>query len=105
MEITKYTLEIDSGEMFELAYALEHYIDSNITIIDNAKTLKILNDFEIELRLLNTFVDSFGYSLSVSKKTKEGYTMHESKTKYYDNAEEWFDALLKQRVKESKVNN
>jgi len=99
MEITKYTLELTNGEMFDLAYALEKQIDADLSLTTPVKDDGIFNDFECELKVLQEFVSSFGYKLDVPQKSEHGY-LHESKIKYYDCTEDWLKALLKQRRKE-----
>ena len=99
MEITKYTLELTSNEMFELAYALEHQIEANLSLTTPLKDDGIFNDFESELKTLQKFVSSFGYKLDVPKKSERGW-LHESNNKYYDWTEDWLKDLLKQRRKE-----
>ena len=99
MEITKYTLELTSSEMFDLAYALEKQIDADLSLTTPLKSDGIFNDFECELKILQEFVSSFGYKLDVPQKSEHGY-LHESKIKYYDCTEDWLKALLKQRRKE-----
>ena len=99
MEITKYTLELTSNEMFDLAYALEKQIDADLSLTTPVKDDGIFNDFECELKILQEFVSSFGYKLDVPQKSEHGY-LHESKIKYYDCTEDWLKALLKQRRKE-----
>ena len=104
MEITKYTLELTGGEMFDLAYALEHQIEADLSLTTPLKDDGILNDFECELKILQEFVSSFGYKLDVSHRTENGYKW-ENKPKKYDNAEDWLKALLKQRRKELAAKN
>jgi len=99
MEITKYTLELTSSEMFDLAYSLEKQIDADLSLTTPVKDDGIFNDFECELKILQEFVSSFGYKLDVPQKSEHGY-LHESKIKYYDCTEDWLKALLKQRRKE-----
>jgi len=99
MEITKYTLELTSNEMFDLAYALEKQIDADLSLTTPVKDDGIFNDFESELKVLQEFVSSFGYKLDVPQKSEHGY-LHESNKKYYDWTEDWLKALLKQRRKE-----
>ena len=99
MEITKYTLELTSNEMFDLAYALEKQIDADLSLTTPLKSDGIFNDFECELKILQEFVSSLGYKLDVPQKSEHGY-LHESKIKYYDCTEDWLKALLKQRRKE-----
>ena len=99
MEITKYTLELTSSEMFDLAYALEKQIDADLSLTTPLKSDGIFNDFECELKILQEFVSSFGYKLDVPKKSEQGW-LHESNKKYYDWTEDWLKALLKQRRKE-----
>jgi len=99
MEITKYTLELTSNEMFELAYALEHQIEADLSLTTPLKDDGIFNDFESELKTLQKFVSSFGYKLDVPKKSERGW-LHESNNKYYDWTEDWLKDLLKQRRKE-----
>jgi hypothetical protein len=99
MEITKYTLELTSSEMFDLAYSLEKQIDADLSLTTPVKDDGIFNDFESELKVLQEFVSSFGYKLDVPQKSEHGY-LHESKIKYYDCTEDWLKALLKQRRKE-----
>ena len=99
MEITKYTLELTSSEMFDLAYALEHQIDADLSLTTPPKDDGIFNDFESELKILQELVSSFGYKLDVSCKTENGYKW-ENNPKKYDIAEDWLKALLKQRRKE-----
>jgi len=101
MEITKYTLELTSNEMFDLAYALEKQIDADLSLTTPLKDDEILNDFECELKILQEFVSSFGYKLDVSCKTECGqFWKSPNETKYYDWTEDWLKALLKQRRKE-----
>ena len=99
MEITKYTLELTSNEMFDLAYALEKQIDADLSLTTPLKSDGIFNDFECELKILQEFVSSFGYKLDVSGRTENGYEW-ENNPKKYDIAEDWLKALLKQRRKE-----
>ena len=99
MKITKYTLELTNGEMFDLAYALEKQIDADLSLTTPVKDDGIFNDFESELKVLQEFVSSFGYKLDVPQKSKPGY-LQESNKKYYDWTEDWLKALLKQRRKE-----
>ena len=99
MEITKYTLELTSSEMFDLAYALEHQIEADLSLTTPPKDDGIFNDFESELKTLQKLVSSFGYKLDVPKKSEHGW-LHESNKKYYDWTEDWLKALLKQRRKE-----
>ena len=99
MEITKYTLELTSNEMFDLAYALEKQIDADLSLTTPVKDDEIHNNFESELKILQEFVSSFGYKLDVPKKSEQGW-LHESNKKYYDCPEDWLKALLKQRRKE-----
>jgi hypothetical protein len=99
MEITKYTLELTSSEMFDLAYALEKQIDADLSLTTPVKDDGIFNNFESELKVLQEFVSGFGYKLDVPQKSEHGY-LHESKIKYYDCTEDWLKALLKQRRKE-----
>ena len=99
MEITKYTLELTSSEMFDLAYSLEKQIDADLSLTTPLKSDGIFNDFESELKVLQEFVSSFGYKLDVPQKSEHGY-LHESNKKYYDCTEDWLKALLKQRRKE-----
>ena len=104
MEITKYTLELTSSEMFDLAYSLEKQIDADLSLTTPLKSDGIFNDFESELKVLQEFVSSFGYKLDVPQKSEHGY-LHESKIKYYDCTEDWLKALLKQRRKELAAKN
>ena len=108
MEITKYTLELTSNEMFDLAYALEHRIEADLSLTTPIKDDSIFNDFECEVKLLQGFVDN-GYQLTVSAKSGEGHSIWSKKEKNYDWTEEWFKDLLKQRRKEfvakTKVND
>jgi len=99
MEITKYTLELTSNEMFDLAYALEKQIDADLSLTTPVKDDGIINNFESELKILQEFVSSFGYKLDVPKKSERGW-LPESNNKYYDWTEDWLKALLKQRRKE-----
>ena len=99
MEITKYTVELTSEEMFDWAYALEHQIDAQLSLNTPLKDDGIFNDFASELKTLQEFVSSFGYKLDVRKKSEQGW-LHESNKKYYDWTEDWLKALLKQRRKE-----
>ena len=101
MEITKYTLELTSNEMFELAYALEHQIEANLSLTTPLKDDGIFNDFERELKILQEFVSSFGYKLSISQRTECGQLWKsQNEMKYYDWTEDWLKDLLKQRRKE-----
>ena len=101
MEITKYTVELTSEEMFDLAYALEHQIEADLSLTTPPKDDGIFNDFECELKVLQEFVSSFGYKLNVSCKTECGqFWKSPNETKYYDWTEDWLKALLKQRRKE-----
>ena len=104
MEITKYTVELTSSEMFYLAYALEKQIDVDLSLTTPLKSDGIFNDFECELKILQEFVSSFGYKLDVPQKSENGY-LHESNKKYYDCTEDWLKALLKQRRKELAAKN
>ena len=99
MEITKYTLELTSSEMFDLAYALEKQIDADLSLTTPLKSDGIFNDFECELKILQEFVSSFGYKLDVPQKSEQGW-LHKSNKKYYKWTEDWLKALLKQRRKE-----
>ena len=99
MEITKYTVELTRSEMFDLAYALEHQIEADLSLTTPLKDDGIFNDFERELKILQEFVSSFGYKLDVSPRTENGYKW-ENNPKKYDIAEDWLKALLKQRRKE-----
>jgi len=99
MEITKYTLELTSEEMFDLAYALENRIETDLSLTTPLKDDALFNDFECELKMLQEFVSRFGYVLDVSEKTEKGYKW-ESNPKNYDWTEDWLKALLKQRRKE-----
>ena len=99
MEITKYTLELTSSEMFDLAYALEHRIEADLSLTTPPNDDAIFNDFKCELKILQEFVSSFGYKLDVSGRTENGYKW-ENNPKKYDIAEDWLKALLKQRRKE-----
>ena len=99
MEITKYTLELTSSEMFDLAYALEHQIEADLSLTTPLKDDALFNDFESELKTLQGFVSSFGYKLDVTERTENGYKW-EDNPKKYDIAEDWLKALLKQRRKE-----
>ena len=87
MQIKKYTIELNWDEMYDLAHALEHYIQSTATN-------SILDDYTEELKLLQTFVGSYGYQLTVSKRTKEGHIEWEHNAKIYNDAEEWFKAQV-----------
>ena len=101
MEITKYTLELTSNEMFDLAYSLEHQIEADLSLTTPLKDDGIFNDFKSELKILQEFVSSFGYKLDVSCKTDCGeFWKSPNETKYYDWTEDWLKALLKQRRKE-----
>ena len=101
MEITKYTVELTRSEMFDLAYALEHQIEADLSLTTPPKDDGIFNDFECELKVLQEFVSSFGYKLDVSCKTECGqFWKSPNETKYYDWTEDWLKALLKQRRKE-----
>ena len=101
MEIKKYTVELEWGEMHDLASALESYIESNLSLKTKPSQDDLFNDFTSELELLNSFLGTgFGYTLNVSKKTPEGHHLFDSKRKEYTLAEEWLEALLKQRRKE-----
>jgi len=103
MEITKYTLELTSNEMFDLAYALEKQIDADLSLTTPLKSDGIFNNFECELKILQEFVSSFGYKLNVSCKTERGqFWKSPNETKYYDWTEDWLKDLLKQRRKELK---
>jgi len=104
MEITKYTVELTSSEMFDLAYALEHRIEADLSLTTPLKDDGIFNDFECELKILQEFVSSFGYKLDVSCKTENGYKW-ENNPKKYDIAEDWLKDLLKQRRKELAAKN
>jgi len=105
MEITKYTLELTGDEMFDLAYALDQYIENSVAHFPLTADLV---EFEGEVKLLQGFVDN-GYGLTVSAKSKEGHPTWSKKKKNYDWTEEWFKDLLKQRRKEfaakTKVND
>ena len=106
MEITKYTLELTSNEMFELAYALEKQIDADLSLTTPLKSDGIFNDFECELKILQEFVSSFGYKLDVSRRTECGqFWKSPNETKYYNWTEDWLKALLKQRRKELAAKN
>ena len=101
MEITKYTLELTSSEMFDLAYALEKQIDADLSLTTPVKDDGIFNDFECELKILQEFVSGFGYKLDVSRRTECGqFWKGSTENKYYDCTEDWLKALLKQRRKE-----
>ena len=99
MEITKYTVELTSEEMFDLAYALEHQIEADLSLTTPLKDDGIFNNFESELETLQKFVFGFGYKLDVSRRTENGYKWENNPNKY-DFAEDWLKALLKQRRKE-----
>jgi len=94
--------------MFDLAFALEHQIDADLSLTTPLKDDEMHNDFESELKVLQEFVSSFGYKLGVSERTEHG-VLWESNKKYYDWTEDWLKALLKQRRKElaakTKVND
>lgn len=101
MEITKYTLELDGNEMFELCYALQDTIENRINLTDNPKADKIFNEPEAELKLLQDFIDNTSQTLTVSERSEDGKAWKWVKNqKQYTDAEEWFEALLKQRRKE-----
>ena len=104
MEITKYTLELTSSEMCDLAYALEKQIEADLSLTTPLKSDGIFNVFECELKILQEFVSSFGYKLDVPKKSEQGW-LHESNKKHYDWTEDWLKALLKQRRKELAAKN
>jgi len=99
MEILKYTITLTSDEMYDLAYALENQIESDLSLNHPLKADGIFNSFESELQMLQEFVSNSGYILEVSKKTEHG-TLWEKKPQHYDNTDEWLRALLKQRRKE-----
>jgi len=106
MEITKYTLELTSNEMFDLAYALEKQIDADLSLTTPVKDDGIFNDFECELTILQEFVNRFGYKLSVSRRTECGqFWKNSTENKYYNWTEDWLKALLKQRRKELAAKN
>ena len=101
MNITKYTLELTNSEMYDLAYALENSIENMLTFGKDKKHDATFNEFEDELKLLETFCQDFGYSMSIHHRTEDGKGYRWGKdTKRYTDAEEWFKALLKQRRKE-----
>ena len=104
MGITKYTLELTSNEMFDLAYALEKQIEADLSLTTPLKNDALFNDFESELNILQEFVSSFGYKLDVTERTENGYKW-ENNPKKYDTAEDWLKALLKQRRKELAAKN
>ena len=104
MEITKYTLELTSSEMFDLAYALEKQIEADLSLTTPVEDDEIHNNFESELKILQEFVSSFGYKLDVGERTKEGYKW-ESNPYHHDWTEDWLKALLKQRRKELAAKN
>ena len=75
---------------------------SDIIIGKDAASDKIINDFESELNLLQTFVE-YGYTLNIKRKSTDGHNIWENRKSYKD-TQEWFKDLLKQRRKE-KLNN
>jgi len=99
MEITKYTVELTGDEMFDWAYALEHQIEADLSLTTPIKDDGIFNDFESELKTLQKFVSSFGYTLNVHERTEAGQIWNTS-VKNYHWTEDWLKALLKQRRKE-----
>ena len=99
MKITKYTLELTNGEMFDLAYALEKQIDADLSLTTPLKSDGIFNDFESELKTLQKFVSSFGYTLNVHERTEAGQIWNTS-VKNYHWTGDWLKDLLKQRRKE-----
>ena len=101
MEIKTFTVELTANDMFELGYALEKSIESDLSLSTEPNTDEHFNDFESELELLQTFVNN-GQTLTVSKKTDTG-SIWESNPKKYGYATDWFKALLKQRRKEFKA--
>ena len=100
MNIETYTVTLNRDEMFDIAYALESDISSDLTFTDDKKNDYMLNEQEHVLELLQRFVSDFGYRLTVSEKTVEGYIVFDTEAEVYRDAEEWFKALLKQRRKE-----
>ena len=100
MNIETYTVTFNRDEMFDLAYGLESYLGSSLTFTDNKEQDKMLNEQDDVVGLLQTFVSSAGYRLSISKKSKEGYSIFDSNEKEYRDAHEWYADLLKQRRKE-----
>ena len=104
MEITKYTLELTSSEMFDLAYALEKQIEADLSLTTPLKDDGIFNDFESELKTLQKFVSSFGYTLNVHERTEAGQIWNTS-VKNYHWTGDWLKDLLKQRRKELAAKN
>jgi len=90
--------------MFDLAYALEHQIEADLSLTTPLKDDALFNDFESELKTLQEFVSSFGYKLDVTERTENGFKW-ENNPKKYDIAEDWLKALLKQRRKELAAKN
>lgn len=88
MNVKKYTIELTGDEMFDLVYALESYIESNITTTHPPNRDDAYNDFTAELKLLEDFRSSFGYNLNI-------------KGKSYDWAEDWLKDLIKAKRKEA----
>ena len=106
MEITKYTLELTSSEMFDLAHALEHRIEGDLSLTTPLKDDGIFNDFECELKILQEFVSSFGYKLNISQRTECGQLWKsQNEIKYYEWTGDWLKDLLKQRRKELAAKN
>ena len=100
MQILKYTITLTSDEMFDLAYALENQIESDLSLTTPLKEDNFFNTFESELKILQEFVSRSGYMLEVSERTEHGTFSWEKKPQYYDNTDEWLKSLLKQRRKE-----
>ena len=105
MEITKYTLELTSSEMFDLAYAMEHQIEADLSLTTPLKDDALFNDFESEQKILQEFVSSFGYTLNVHERTECGQFWKSQNKINYDWTEDWLKDLLKQRRKELAIKN
>jgi len=90
--------------MFDLAHALEHRIEADLSLTTPLKDDGIFNDFECELKILQEFVSSFGYKLDVHERTEEGYIWNTG-AKNYPWTGDWLKDLLKQRRKELAAKN
>ena len=103
MKIQSYTLELTEGEMYDMAYAVMDSIEMRLADEVERNWKPLLEDFESELELLQTFTGrGYGFSLTVDKRVvgQKGTSHWEPNPKTYHDAEEWFGALLKQRKKE-----
>ena len=103
MEISKYTLQLSSGEMFEMAHAIMDSIEMRVSEEAVRGWNTKLWELESELKLLQTFSGrGYGFELTVDKRVEGSNNIShwEPNPKTYHDAEEWFEALLKQRKKE-----